>query len=605
MLRCLFRSYPSIHGKFAYQSFSSQVAKPPIFYDMLHSNNAARIRLWMQLKRDGGMDEEIETRMITYPDLSKREFAAINPLKKVPALIRSDGDAVYESNVILSYLEDKYSDAGPRMTPATPEGRQEMELLVRIHDLYIASPNCTAPGFSHSQGAMYLSYGWHGAARGMDLPTRAAKLGEIWRNLNWLEAEVAKKGGPYLLGKELSLADMTWFPTCVFMEYMLPRVFGWPQIFDPNATTPAATPFPHLARWYTNAQITPAFTSVRSDILGYWEQLDADGQFLPIIAEIEENSDPSLKFVYGVPTTVKLNYQEPASDGKFTGRYINQPDPGDAADVLLPCEVTMNDARELFPPPTLETMGFTLQSWPTACKNFRDDNQVVDTYYEEIMELIKSTSGAERVFIFDHTVRESGKSNLNAATGDSAAPVPRVHCDYTIEGAPRRLALLGAEGIYSRLRKRELTAEEVEELSSGRFAFINVWRSICDEAPVMQKPLAVCDENSVPDEDRFLYQLRFPDRTGENYSLRFNENHKWYYYSRQKKDECLVFKVYDKKEDGPRFVFHTAFDEANTPENASPRKSIEVRAIAFYDPPPLELDDKLKAQKEQNDPHGP
>ena len=29
-----------------------------------------------------------------------------------------------------------------------------MGLLNRIHDLYIASPNCTAPGFSHSQASL-------------------------------------------------------------------------------------------------------------------------------------------------------------------------------------------------------------------------------------------------------------------------------------------------------------------------------------------------------------------------------------------------------------------------------------------------------------------
>ena len=109
---------------------------------------------------------------------------------------------VFESNVILSYLEDKYKEAGPSLEPATAEGRQAMQLLCRVHDLYIASPNCTAPGFSHSQGAMYLSNGWHGPARGMDLPTRAAKLGEIWKQLSWLEAQVQKeaRGGPHLLG---------------------------------------------------------------------------------------------------------------------------------------------------------------------------------------------------------------------------------------------------------------------------------------------------------------------------------------------------------------------------------------------------------------------
>lgn len=45
----------------------------------------------------------------------------------------------------------------------------------------------------------------------------------------------------------------------------------------------------------------------------------------------------------------------------------------------------------------------------------------------------------------------------------------------------------------------------------------------------------------------------------------------------------LLFKVFDKQLDGtPRFVFHTAFEEAGTPEDAPPRRSIEVRAIAFF-----------------------
>ena len=79
--------------------------------------------------------------------------------------------------------------------------------------------------------------------------------------------------------------------------------------------------------------------------------------------------------------------------------------------------------------------------------------------------------------------------------------------------------------------------------------------------------------------------------SAQNYSLQHSEKHKWYYYSRQRKEECLVFKVYDKKADGPRFVFHTAFDDPDSPPDAPPRRSIEVRAIAFYDPPPLPTED--------------
>ena len=93
----------------------------------------------------------------------------------------------------------------------------------------------------------------------MDLPTRAAKLAEIWKQLSWLEAQVAAAGpGPYLLGDDqMTLADLTWFPTFVFMEYMLPKVFGWPEIFDPAA----ATAFPRLAGWYVHCRTMDAFAS--------------------------------------------------------------------------------------------------------------------------------------------------------------------------------------------------------------------------------------------------------------------------------------------------------------------------------------------------------
>ena len=103
----------------------------PIFYDMQHSNNAARIRLWRSLKV--GMDDAIERRVVAYPDLKSPEFAAINPLKKVPAFIRADGTCVFESAVILDYLEDLYADAAPSFKPPTAEGRQLMQLLSLIH----------------------------------------------------------------------------------------------------------------------------------------------------------------------------------------------------------------------------------------------------------------------------------------------------------------------------------------------------------------------------------------------------------------------------------------------------------------------------------------
>eukprot|EP00929_Paragymnodinium_shiwhaense_P115689 TRINITY_DN84712_c0_g1_i1.p1 TRINITY_DN84712_c0_g1~~TRINITY_DN84712_c0_g1_i1.p1 ORF type:complete len:340 (+),score=63.79 TRINITY_DN84712_c0_g1_i1:46-1020(+) len=280
---------------------------------------------------------------------------------------------------------------------------------------------------------------------------------------------------------------------------------------------------------------------------------------------------------------VVLNYQSPPPPGKSTGRYINQPDKGDVADVHEAHETDVWNARLLTPQATLESYGFELLRQATACGDFRDDAEVKKTYYAEIRELVKRASGATRVLIFDHTIRESGNTNLNAQAGGSAAPVPRVHCDYTATGAPRRLEQLGSAGIHSLQKDGKLSPEEMDSILAGRFAFLNIWRSIDPVNPVKRNPLAVCDERTVPLADRFLYELRFPDRTGENYSLKFSADHKWYYYPEMAPDECLMFKVHDKKEDGPRFVFHTAFEDPLTTEADPPRRSIEVRSIAIFD----------------------
>lgn len=261
---------------------------------MQHSNNAARIRLWLKLK-GGNVADIIERKVVAYPDLQTPEFAAINPLKKVPALIRADGVTVFESYVILNFLEDKYGslEGTVPVKPETPEKRQEMELMIRIHDLYIASPNCTQPGFSHSQGSMYLSKEWHGPVRGMDAETRAAKLAELFKQLTWLEEHCS--GETYLVPgfDTVTLADMTWFPTCVFMEFMLPRVIGWHPPFEVDSPTP----FKKLAKWYTGLKAQEAFASCHKEIWDYWVEMEKKGQFKPIQAEIAARSD--LKFVYG------------------------------------------------------------------------------------------------------------------------------------------------------------------------------------------------------------------------------------------------------------------------------------------------------------------
>ena len=231
---------------------------PPVFFDMAHSNNAARIRIWLALK--GVPKDAVDVRMVTYADLQSDEYARVNSLKKVPALIDAQGNSLFEASVILNYLEDKFAGVGVDVAAAegfrmnTPEARAVVEHLVRVHDLYIASPNNTQPGFAHTQGAMYLApYETPFTSKSRAMPvtaTRAAKIAEIWRQLSWLEAHLERRGGPYLAGATVTHADMTWHPTCVFMEYMLPLVFGWPEsLFGQPILDEPGSPLPHVTAW--------------------------------------------------------------------------------------------------------------------------------------------------------------------------------------------------------------------------------------------------------------------------------------------------------------------------------------------------------------------
>jgi len=249
----------------------------PVFYDMVQSNNAARIRLWLRYK---GLEDTVTTKMIVYQDLNSATFKDVTPLQKVPAMHLGCGRNIWESNVILQYVEDKFGHLGaPQTTLESPEDMAFVELLCRTHDIYIASPNCTQPGFAHTQGCMYLApyeTAHCPAERAMDRASRAAKLAEIWKQLCWLEASMR---GPCLAGDHVTNADFTWFPTCTFMEYMLPRVFGWPEVFRES------NHFPRLTKWYTKLDANPVFGQVRREIWGYWEMKDKEGQFDPIRAE--------------------------------------------------------------------------------------------------------------------------------------------------------------------------------------------------------------------------------------------------------------------------------------------------------------------------------
>jgi hypothetical protein len=108
-----------------------------------------------------------------------------------------------------------------------------------------------------------------------------------------------------------------------------------------------------------------------------------------------------------------------------------------------------------------------------------------------------------------------------------------------------------------------------------------VWRAI--NQPIEANPLAIADAQSVDPVDLLVAERRYPNRVGQTYRLRYNPRHRWYYFPRMRRDEALVFKVFDSAKDGrARFTAHTSFIDPATPPGAPPRQSIEARALAFF-----------------------
>ena len=236
--------------------------------------------------------------------------------------------------------------------------------------------------------------------------------------------------------------------------------------------------------------------------------------------------------------------------------------------VFDPHDVTIRDARPLAPGFDLDREGVVLLEHSTAVKNFYDDSEVVPVYYPEVEAIAKAATGADKVVVFDHTIRIDDE--LKQAALKVRAPVRNMHNDFAEISAPRRVRDL-------------LPPDEAEARLKKRYGSINVWRSIA--GPVQTRPLVVCDAGSIDDaRDWIALERHYPDRVGVTLNLRYNPDHRWYYFPGLDKDEAVLFKNYDSRTDGTaRFTAHGSFHHPDTGSDATPRESVEVRTLMFWD----------------------
>lgn len=263
------------------------------------------------------------------------------------------------------------------------------------------------------------------------------------------------------------------------------------------------------------------------------------------------------------PVKAQLSFYKAPEDGSPPHNYV-EPLPG------VPqrnwgddwTEVTLEDLRGKEHNFTLDNNAFdTFQNIKSGLdrEGFEDDEAIKRVYYPEVEDLLlKNVQGAQRVLIFDHTIRRpTGNRN----------PVQRVHIDQTPFSAAERVKLH--------------LPDEAEQLLQGRYRIINVWRPL--NGPVMGTPLAVADSQTVRDGDLIPIEHRYPDRNGQTAAVAYNPGQKWYYWSGMKNEDRLLLKCFDSDENVGQWgrVPHTAFVDPRTPEGAVGRESIEIRALVF------------------------
>ncbi len=230
-----------------------------------------------------------------------------------------------------------------------------------------------------------------------------------------------------------------------------------------------------------------------------------------------------------------------------------------------PRPITLHNGRPYAGDFTLDRNGFRFVRHDTKIADFYDDAEIKRAYYPEMEALIKEESGAKRVVVFDHTLRTADDALRESRKIRDV--VRRVHNDYTEWSGPQRV--------------RDLLPGEADELLKRRYAIIQVWRPI--RHPVETFPLAICDARTLSSNNLVISERRYPNRIGQTYAITYDAAQKWFWFPRMRREEALVFKVYDSEQDGrARWTAHTAFDDPTAPPHARPRESIEIRTLAFF-----------------------
>jgi hypothetical protein len=269
-----------------------------------------------------------------------------------------------------------------------------------------------------------------------------------------------------------------------------------------------------------------------------------------------------------------LNYVAP--DTPFSRRFSF---PGGETNTgrFVPHRVTIENARIAAERPTLDSHGFELFRRRSAIRDFHDRAEIEARYPGEVMETVKTLTGADLVLSLGFVMRMAG----DTSDGRNQPPAADVHVDISPATGPRTARPLLAGAAPGKTYRRALIT--------------SFWRPFSE--PPQDWPLALCDHRSIaaeegvpnrrikrdhpPTPEELLTPIPGEDDMPAALVFRHGPHHRWYYFPDMDRDEAVMIKLYDSDRGRAWFAPHTAFRD-ETRLGAHTRESIEFRTVAYW-----------------------
>jgi glutathione S-transferase len=249
-------------------------------YNAPQSTCSQRVRFVLNAK---GLAFEEHRLDLFSGDQLKPDYLALNPNGVVPTIV-DDGAVVTDSSVIMEYLEEVYPQRRA-LVPGDPVNRAQMRAMMRFIDevpaaaIRIPSYNLAfLPHFRSMSEAEFQALADSKPLRrefllkmgrtGFPEAEMDEAMRKLARTVERMDKDIAKSGGPFLLGEEPSLADVSVMPTIVRMDDIWlshmwadkPAISQW---LDAVRAEPAFTP-----TYYPGSLLTEKYPHLREKLAG-------------------------------------------------------------------------------------------------------------------------------------------------------------------------------------------------------------------------------------------------------------------------------------------------------------------------------------------------